>query len=255
MKTLRTTMLLTFMLLLTTNFLVAQNESDMQMYAIHMDPVYPSKINDYETVAKKLVEACSKYNTEMAWSTFVFDGFNYTYLSPLKNMAELDKNGFADLREKMGKDAFAELFRSFNDYYDRHIDYILVLDKELSYMPKGITITPEGLNYRHNTLFYFAPKDYDKMIQVAKDFKKLYADKGSTQYYRVYHSGFGTDGSYLLVAEASMSAATFEADEAKNNELLGDQAKELYSRLLAVLLKTETMTGYSRPDLSYSPKQ
>ena len=254
MKKLKISLLVTLMLLLISNFTNSQNGNNTQAYAIHVDPVYPSKINEYETVSKKLADECSKYNTEQGWDTFQFNSFNYTYISPLKNMAELDKNGFADLREKMGKESFEDLFRSFNNYYDSHADYVIVLDKELSYMPDGITITPEGLNYRHNTLFYFAPRDYDKMMQVAKDFKKLYTDKGSTQYYRIYHSGYGSDGTYLLVAEASKDAATFEKNEEENWKLLGEDAKKIYSRLLAILLKTETMTGYFRPDLSYSPK-
>ena len=255
MKTLKTTLLLAILVLLSPIFSNAQEESKRQAYVFHNDPVFPSKISEYETVAKNLTDECKKHKTKAGWATFQMNGSNFVYVSPLKNMGELDENIFADLQQKMGKEAFSSMFDEFDKYYNSHTDYIMILDKELSYMPKGLNITPEGLNYRNNTLFYFAPKDYDKAIQVAKDFKNLYASKGSTQYYRVYLSGFGTNGSYLMVAEASKSAADFQKAEAENLVLLGDEANTIYSRLLDIVLKTETITGYMRPDLSYLPKQ
>jgi len=168
-------------------------------------------------------------------------------------MAELDKNSFSDLQEKMGNEAFGKLFEKFNQHYDSHSDYVMILDKDLSYMPTGINITPEGLNYRYNTLYYVAPKDYGKAVQIAKEFKKLYADKGSKEYYRVYHSGFGTAGNYLMVDRAAKNAAEFEASRDENNNLIGEDGSELYKKLLALLLKTETMTGHMMPELSYFP--
>ena len=253
MKTLKVTLLLAIMVCLYPIISSAQDSSKNQAYVFHTDPVFPSKITEYETVAKKLADACKKHKTKAGWATFQMNGNNFVYVSPLENMAELDENHFADLKEKMGDEAFSSLFKEYNNYYNSHSDYIMVLNKELSYMPNGITITPENLNYRSNTLFYFAPKDYDKAIQVAKEFKNLYAKKGSTQYYRVYLNGFGTSESYIMVAEAAKSAADFHKAEAENLTLLGDDAYKIYSKLLDVILKTETITGYMRPDLSYFP--
>ena len=254
MKTLKVTLLFAILLFLHPIISNAQDNSKNQAYVFHTDPVFPSKINEYEAVAKKLTDACIEYKTKAGWATFQMNGNNFVYVSPIKNMAELDENPFADLLEKMGKEAFSSLFSEFNKYYNSHSDYIMVLNKELSYMPTGITITPENLNYRNNTLFYFAPKDYEKAVQIAKEFKELYAIKGSTQYYRVYFNGFGTSETYLMVAEAAKSAADFHKAEAENLTLLGDEAYKIYSKLLDIILKTETITGYMRPDLSYLPK-
>ncbi|SFZ93969.1 hypothetical protein SAMN05428642_103469 [Flaviramulus basaltis] len=253
MKNSKNTMVFALLILLMPLITFAQEESTRQAYVFHSDPVFPSKLTEYETVAKNLVAECLKHKTKAGWATFLMNGSNYVYVSPLNNMAELDENVFADLQEKMGDEAFSDLFKKFNNYYNSHSDYIMVLRKDLSFMPSGITITPENLNYRNNTLYYFAPKDYDKAIQVAKDFKKLYESKGSKQYYRVYLNGFGTNETYLMVAEASKSAADFHKAEADNLTLLGDDAYKIYSRLLDILLKTETITGYMRPDLSYLP--
>mgnify|MGYP003626024249 CR=1 FL=1 len=254
MRTFKITILLAAMLLVIP-FTNAQEINNKQAYVFHTDPVFPSKMAEYETVAKKLAAESKKHNSKMGWATFQMNGNNFVYVSPIKNMAELDENGFSDLQEKMGKEAFANLFVEFDKYYNLHTDYVMILDKELSYMPTGINITPEGLNYRHNTLYHFAPKDYNKVLQVAKDFKKLYNEKGSKQYYRVYHSGFGTDGNYIMVAMASKSPADYENLRKENNELIGEEGQKLYEKLLENLLKMETMTGYMKPDLSYFPNK
>jgi hypothetical protein len=253
MKKLKITILLAAILMvfpLTTN---AQEESKNQAYVFHTDPVHLSNLSEYENVAKNLVEECNKHKAKSGWAAFKMNGSNYVYVSPIKNMAELDKNSFSDLQEKMGNEAFGKLFEKFNQHYDSHSDYVMILDKDLSYMPSGINITPEGLNYRYNTLYYVAPKNYGKAVQIAKEFKKLYAEKGSKEYYRVYHSGFGTAGNYLMVARAAKNAAEFEASRDENNNLIGEDGSELYKKLLALLLKTEIMTGYMMPELSYFP--
>lgn len=255
MKTLKITFLLALMLLvipLTSN---AQGESKKQAYVFHTDPVFISKMTEYETVAKKLADESKKHNTKMGWAAFQMNSNNYVYVSPIKNMGELDKNDFSDLLEKMGEEEFGKLFSSFNQYYNSHSDYVMILDNELSYMPKGIDITPEGQNYRNNTLYYFAPKDFEKILQVATDFKKLYTEKGSKQYYRVYHSGFGTEGNYIMVARASKSPTDYENIRKENHELMGKEGQKLYEKLLGNLLKVETMTGFMKPELSYFPKQ
>ena len=253
MKILKITILLALMLLVIPLTTSAQQTSTKQAYVFHSDPVYPSKLTEYEAVARKLSEKCTKHKTKAGWATFKMNGTNYVYVSPIENMAELDENAFSDLQEKIGNEAFGNLFNEFNPFYDSHSDYVMILDKELSYMPSGINITPKDLNYRHNTLYYFTPKNYDKAVEIAKEFKKLYAKKGSKEYYRVYHSGFGTSGNYILVARASKNAAEFEKARMESNALLGEEAGKLFNKLLAVLLKSETMTGYLIPELSYFP--
>ena len=40
-----------------------------------------------------------------------------------------------------------------------------------------------------------------------------------------------------------------------NNELLGDDAREIWSNLMAATERSEEFTGWMRTDLYYSPKQ
>lgn len=232
----------------------SQNENQ-QRYMVHMDPVKPGKVAAYEKTAADLVKMCKENSYEQGWSTFVTEDNEYMYLSPIKNFAELDENPMATLEEKVGEEKFSKIFQDFNKAYDSHSDFILVLDNELSYMPDGMSITQEGKNYRENTRYYYAPQDYEKALNVAKAFKKLYSDKNSKAHYRIYRSGLGTDGNYFLVASSAKSPLDMEQNRLENQKLMGEDARKLFNDLQGVILKAETVRGYMRPDLSYSPSK
>jgi hypothetical protein len=254
-KTLKATLLIVFFLMLLPSVIRAQDSNNSQAYWVHEDPVYPSMVAEYEKISKELVENCNKYNIqETSWITSMTDDFRYLYLTPVDNMADLDKNGFATLQEKMGKDAFNNLFNSFNNCYEKHFDYILNLDKGLSYMPNGITQTPEGQPYRRFIYYYVTPENYKKFTEKGKEIKDLFVKKGSKVYYRIYRSGFGAPGNFVMVAIAAKSAEDFEKISMENQELLGDEGKNLFEAILKYTSKYESISGWIRPDLAYQPK-
>jgi len=249
------TLLLVFFLMLTPILVQAQGDDQNQKFWVHEDQVYPSMAAEYEKVAKELVGNCKKYNIqETSWITSVTEDFRYLYVSPINNMADLDKNEFATLQEKMGKDTFSKLINSFNDYYDRHFDYILTLDKDLSYMPNGITQTPEGQPYRRFINYYVSPRNYKTFLEKGKAIKELFVKKGSKVYYRIYRSGFGSGDNYVMVAIAAKSAEDFERLAAENQKLLGEEGQKLFSEILKYTAKYNSTSGLIRPDLAYQPK-
>lgn len=232
---------------------VTNAQDTKQLYTIHLDHVKPSKTLAYEALSKELVAKCKQYKMETGWLTLVTDDFDYFYITPIKNMAELDADPFASLSKKMGADELGKMFSKMDPFYDDHVDYTIALDKELSYMPSGITQTPAGQPYRKNTLYYVAPENYKAAEQLAKDFKALYTKVGSKVNYRVYRSSFGADGTYFMVAIAAASPAAYETATAANNQLLGAKGQELYGRLMSLISKRKIVSGWIRPDLSYTP--
>ena len=242
-------------MMLLPYMVTSQDDDNYQAFWIHQDPVRPSQITEYEAAAKKLSEACKKYNLQGAdWNTLATTDFNYFYISPIANFAELDKNSFAPLSDKIGKEAVGKMFSDFDKYYDSHRSYILNLDKKLSYMPDGMTTTPEGKPYRHNTLYHFVPANRAKAAEIAQKFKDLYVKKGVKLHYRVYRNGFGTDDDYFMVAIAADSPEAYEKLRAETNALLGEEGAQLFGELRNIISKVETVEGYMRPDLSYSSK-
>ena len=247
MKAIKTTLLLTLLLCFTINFLQAQ-----KLYQVHVDFVKPSKIGDYEKIAKDFTEACKKYQPQASWITVKTSDNRYMYVSPMENFAELDKNIFSDMAKAMG-DSFGDMFKNFNTCYDKHGDYVLTLDEGLTYMPEGITQTPEGENYRKFFFLYYTPENQGKLREAMKAIKETFANKGSKEYYRVYRSGFGVIDSYYMVAVAAKDEIDSATRGKANDELLGESAKEIFGNLMGTLSEFEEVSAWMRPDLYYQP--
>lgn len=242
-------------LLMVVPFLLnAQDDGSYQMYWVHEDKVMPSMVGEYEKAAKMLADKCTEFNVDTpGWITSNTMDFRYMYVSPIKTLADISFEGMGELREKMGAEAFDQMFADMNKCYKSHGDYVISMDKELTYMPEGITQTPEGENYRKFYYLHSTPAKINKLREKMMAVKELYQNKGSKSSYRVYRSGFGTMGDFFLVAVASKDAVTFEANSAANDKLLGEDAQAVFSEVLKYVTSIEEIAGSIRPDLAYTP--
>lgn len=250
MKILKNTLILTFLLGLTFNLSQAQN----RLYWVHQDNVKPAMVAEYEKITKEFNAACKEHNVQTSWITATINDFRYMYVTPIENMADLDKNPFADMAKAMGDD-FGDMFNRFNKCYDSHGSYIITMDEELTYMPDGFSQTQEGQNYRKYFYLYYTPEDQEKLRQGMKAIKEMFASKGSKSYYRVYRSGFGTMESYYMVAISYKDEVDAATKSKANDELLGDDRYETFNKAINYVSRFEEFSGEIRPDLAYSSKE
>ena len=121
-------------------------------------------------------------------------------------------------------------------------------------MPNGIEIMPEGEYYRDNAVYYFSPENMMEARKLAMDYKKLHEKINSKMHYRVYTSGFGADGSYILIAAGAKDPNHFAEKQMETQKLMGEEGQKLQMRFLDLVSRSEYMRGYMRPELSYIPK-
>jgi hypothetical protein len=252
MKNIKTTLLFGALLLTVNLNLQAQN----QTFSIHADYVKPSMESDYVAVAKDFVAECKKHNLQnTGWTTMRLDNGTYMYFESIPNMAALDVDAFAPLADKMGKENFQALFDRFNKCYDRHGNYLLTRIESLTYMPEGALAAQEGQNYRKYHYLYVTPSTAKMVGEKMKAIKELYTKKGSKEYYRVYHSDFGTIGEYFLVVISAKDEQSYAIQSDENEKLLGDEGKKLLDDLFKNIARYDPVTGYIHPELSYSAKK
>jgi len=255
MKTLKNTLLIT-VLLLSTLLAQAQDDKSYQAYWIHEDRVKPAMVDEYEQVAKDLVAACTKHNIlDTEWLTVAQDDNTYLYVTPIEKFADLDANAFSTLSEKMGKNKMGELFDRFNPCYDEHGDYIVYLNKNLSYMPNGISQTIEGKNYRTFYYNYVTPENNKNFVATIKKIKEVFTKKNSKLDYRVYKTGFGVMGTYYMIVIAGVNAEEIAKAGSQNWELMEDEFKPLLTEMSKYTWKNNEKNGWMRGDLSYAPKK
>ncbi len=241
------------LLAMTVYGLYAQ-EKTTQAFWVHEDVVKPSMVNDYEAICKELTDNMKKHNIQeinVMVSNTLDD--RYMWISPISSMADIEKPVFATLAEKMGGTAMTDLFNKMDKCYDIEQNYVLNLNEELSYMPEGMTLTPEGQPYRKFHYFHYSPGNRAAVKKNVQAIKNMFASKGSKLHYRVYQSGFGTRGEFYLVAVAAKDAADYAAKVSENNAMLGDEWAELYNEFRGSLTKYEQFEGQMRPDMAYSP--
>jgi hypothetical protein len=236
--------------ILIVNFtLNAQN----QMFSIHADYVKPSMESEYVNASKDFLEACKKYNLQNAdWTELRLDNGTYLTFEAIPNFAALDINSYAPLVDKMGKENFQALLDRFNKCYDRHGSYVITRIENLTYMPDGARAAQEGQNYRKYHYLYVTPSTAKMIAEKLKAIKDLYVKKGSKEYYRVYHSGYGTLGEFYLVVISAKDELSYIKQSDENSALIGDEGKKLLDDLFQNISRYDPVTGYVLPDLSYT---
>lgn len=242
------------LLILFATGMQAQMEKP-QAFWVHEDHVKPAMADEYEAVGKKLIENLKKHNIQdEQWITAQTADFRYLYLGPLNEMADLDRELFGSLAEKMGAENMGKLFSEMDKYYTKHLNYIIYLDQELSYMPGGITQMPEGKNFRKFYYLHTTPAMSKQLAEAMKGIKELYETNESAMEYRVYRSGFGAPNDFFMVAIADKDPLTYEQNSLANQALLGDAAKPVFDKVMEYVTKFEVIPGNMRPDLAYSPE-
>ena len=249
MKNLKTTMLIATLMLTANLALNAQN----QKFSIHADYVKPSMESEYVEISKAFVAECKKYNLQNAdWTQLRLDNGAYLTFEAIPNMAALDVNYYAPLSDKMGAANFQALLDRFSKCYDRHGSYIITRIENLTYMPDGARAAQEGQNYRKYHYLYVTPSTSKMITEKMKAVKDLFAKKGSKEYYRVYHSGFGTLGEFFLVVISAKDELSYAKQSNDNDALIGDEGKKLLDDLFENISRYDQVTGYILPDLSYT---
>jgi hypothetical protein len=122
-------------------------------------------------------------------------------------------------------------------------------------MPEGAIAAQEGNNYRKYHYLYVTPSTAGIVRDKIKAIKDLYVKKGSKEYFRVYHSGYGTLGEFFLVAISAKDEQSYAILSDENDKLLGEEMKILMDDLIQNISRYDPITGYIRPDLSYTAKK
>ncbi len=228
-----------------------------QLLLMHEDLVLPSMADKYEQACKDYVQMLKDAKIDSrSYRVIQKDYFNYTAVIPVTDFDGLAKyfGMTPDVIEKIGKEKFDAQMKKFDGCYDTHRNYLLTLRNDLSYKPEYGLNMDEGLNYRHLDYFYPIPGKEDQMMELIKEYKKLYESKKLQEGYRVYMSSVGTENGMVLFVQPAKSRVDFAMLSDKQDEILGKEAQVLWDKLLKVTQKFEHHDGVMRPDLSFQPK-
>ncbi|MGJ8592463.1 MAG: hypothetical protein ACSHXF_07940 [Aquaticitalea sp.] len=248
MKTLKITIVLTFLLVLTPNL---SNSQDAQPFMIHVDQVKPSMISEYETITKEFNQLCKTNDFKGDWSVAEMINGKYLTIVPIEKLADIENFSFAGLIEKIGEEKFKSYFDRWDKCYDKHGSYVTLLDHELSYMPDGMGTLQEGQDYRTWNIISVTPQNRAKMVENIKIIKELFISKKSKMHYRIYSNGFGQMGDSFVVVISAKDELDMAQKNVENRKLLGEESRAKFDAVFNLASEYEEVTGRMRPDLSY----
>lgn len=256
MRSIKTRLLLGAMLMLFIGITYGQDKSNYQMYAVHEDVVKPSMLMEYEAVAKEFSDTMKKYIGEIEDLSYLCtstDNLRYMYVWPIENMADFDKNPMAQVREKVGAEKFDDMMARMDKCYSSHTTYTIALDKNMSYMPEGISQTQDGMDYREFHYYYTTPEMHKKLAKKGMAIREYHASKDSGASYRVYQSGMGTPETFFMVAVSAKDPVHMAERSRDMMKKLGPEYQKMLNDALKYSSKYEKFTGWIRRDLSVGP--
>ncbi|MGB7843057.1 MAG: hypothetical protein WBL21_09715 [Salinimicrobium sp.] len=234
---------------------LSAQENRNQAFWVHEDQVRPGMVSEYEDLSKELVDAAKKSKLQnMRWAVAAMDNGNYLSITPIKNMADLESKSFQPLMDSMGEDKFNGMMSRFNDMYDKHGDYIIVLDNDLSYMPEGLVTSTPGKDYRKWHKMSVNAENVSQLRDKLVELKNVFDQKGSKMYYRIYRSGFGNMGAYFVAVISAKDATDYAQMSAENEKLLGEEGKQKFREVMDLVSAYDVSEGGMRPDLAYAPE-
>jgi hypothetical protein len=224
----------------------AFSQQKAQRYAVYEDQVKPSMNSKYWECMKKVKSNSVQHKLNGAWTSVGFDDNSYVHMVPITNFADLDKNMFADLETKMGKDAHHAMWSEFDQCIESSRSYIVTSLPELSYSSPS-----QGENFRDVLFWQIIPGQEKASEDLLKEWVKLYESKKVPGGFLTFKVLFGSEPGYAIVSWGKNEAEA-AAKAQKTRELLGEEGGKMWQKTLAITKKYYAKRGDILPDVSYS---
>ena len=237
--------------------LAQAEEQETQLFEVDEYAVMPSMVEEFETCIKEFVALCTQHKYPYSWMASSIDDFHYILVWPVKNYADLDNwsKATSELAKKVGKEQWQALLKRFLSSYEYIHESMYYLIPERSYTPENPRLKPEEINFIRWGFYYIRPAKEEAFAENDKDWVALHKKKNIPDGWDIYEGGIGTDRPVVVIASWGKDAVDYFSQSAKNEKILGEEAKALSKKENALLRKYESRTGRPRPDLSYIPKE
>lgn len=229
-----------------------------QMYCIYKESVKPALMKQYEDSIKRMISEFKAYQIspeKVGFKCISGPDIGYLYVMKMdEGWQSMDsmRTSWMEAIEALGQEKFEEILEPAHEAMESVSIFHSVYREDLSYIPENPRLQPGEVEYVHYGFYYGIPGQNEKLEELAKKFKELYARKKIDNGWRIYQSVTGEDLPLLVVAHGAKSAADFYTTRERTEELLGEEGKKLGEKVMAVVRKIDHKEGHPRPDLSYT---
>ncbi|MBM4176757.1 MAG: hypothetical protein FJ213_11390 [Ignavibacteria bacterium] len=249
--------LFTFAALFAFQSLTAQNEKKDQLFLVHEETAKVSMLDQYENTSADWVKLMHEAKLDVSQiHASQRDDFHYYYLMPIANFAEIDNmyEKFVAARDKIDKDKWTKFYQQNESTIETHKEFVIRWSSEFSYVPKNPRLKQGEGNFAHWIFFNFKLEKRKEVMEVLKEWKKLYEEKNVPNAYDIWLMEIGENNNMIALTEFAKDAVDFhQAMDAVSKQLKSEE-DELWGKLAPNILKIEQKYGKVRPDLCYYKK-
>jgi hypothetical protein len=253
MKISRIVYVIVTVLLLQNNYTYSQFLDDnIDLLVIREDIVEPSMSNDYELFLADIKSYLEdKKVKNFNFFTHVQDDYVFSYITPIKNLHEIDNNSYGALAKQMQDPELNLMLDLMNETLDSYRHYIIKYQPSLSYVPEN---TSWGENtYRKWNYYYFYPGTEAEVESILTSWKNLYESKNAKMGFRVFTSFLGEEKPLYILTTWGKNPLDYQNNLEDLLSVLGEDGAALWLNMMQYVRGTKTVEGWYLPQYSFAP--
>lgn len=228
-----------------------------QLYWVREEVAKVDMWDKYESTSKEWVKMMTEAGLDYPFMrASQRDDGHYYYLFPLDNYAAIDKMPeiFGAAIEKIGKDKWAKFMVENESSMVTHKDFIAKWSAEYSYVPKEPKIKLEDAKFIHWMFFNYKLENRKEILDIMKEWKKLYQDKNINTGYSIWLIELGLDNNTIALTENFKDGSSYFASQKEDNALMEVEASALWAKMSKYITSIKNIYGSPRPDLGFVKK-
>ena len=228
-----------------------------QLFVIHEEVAKVDMIGQYEKTSTEWVQMMYDAGLDIPQIyASQRDDFHYYYLISISNYAEIDGifPKFQDAVSKLDRDKWSKFTAENDKTIETNREFIVRWSADLSYVPKEPRLKQGEAKFIHWIFFNYKLEKRKEVMEVLKEWKKLYEDKNIPHGYNLWLIDMGMDNNMMVLEEQAKDGTDFYQTMESIDMKVQQEEQKLWAKLSPLLVKMEQKYGKLRPDLSYFKK-
>lgn len=225
---------------------------ESQMFAVWEITTSPAEVSVLIKSWKNVIVKMKEHQVPMTMQCFTTDDNRFLLVSPIDNMAQLDKDPLQKMGEAIGPEGMKEIFMPMYENAGNLKNYIVRMPANLSYMPDSEENPNADAPYRMWTYMKFKPEAGMMIADFAKEAQAIYQKHNAPIGYWFFRDEMGLDAPLVVLQNwAGSRADLYENWQAEMPEAFRKEMGAFQQKIGKHLESVNTVMAYHHQDLIY----
>jgi hypothetical protein len=235
----------------------AQEEVKDQLFLLHEEVAKVDMISQYEKTSAEWVQLMHDAGLDISKiHVSQSNDFHYYYLIPISNYAEINEmySKFQDAISKIDKEKWSKFTQENDESIETHSESVIRWSGKLSYVPKENRLKAGEAKFIHWIFFHYKLEKRKEVMEVLKEWKKLYEDNNISHGYDIWLVDLGMDNNMMVLTEFAKDGKDYYQTMDDIDKKVQQEEKALWAKFSPLVTEMVQKYGAARPNLSYYTK-